>query len=44
MVRQEQQTDPYVEKLFMMKLYRNDQASLDKLGYKRNCAEDTTAN
>lgn len=44
MVRQDQQVDPYLEKLFLHKLYRNDQFSLDKLGYKRNCAEDMTAN
>ena len=44
MVRQEQQTDPYLEKLFLEKLYRGDQASLDKLGMKKNCAEDMTAN
>ena len=28
----------------MTKLYRDDQASLDKLGLKKNCAEDLTAN
>ena len=44
MVRQEQQTDPYLEKLFLQKLYRGDQRTLDKLGFKRNCAEDLTAN
>lgn len=44
MVRQEQVADPYVEKLFQQKLYRGDQAALDKLGLKKNCAEDMTAN
>ena len=44
MVKQEQQADPYLEKLFLSKLYRGDQASLDKLGLKKNCAEDLTAN
>ena len=28
----------------MEKLYRGDQRSLDKLGFKKNCAEDLTAN
>ena len=44
MVRQEQQQDPYLEKLFLQKLYRGDQAALDRLGLKKNCAEDLTAN
>lgn len=44
MVKQEQQADPYLDKLFLQKLYRGDQASLDKLGLKKNCAEDMTAN
>ena len=44
MTREEQQADPYLEKLFLQKLYRGDQASLDKLGLKKNCAEDKTAN
>lgn len=44
MVRQEQQQDPYLEKLFLQKLYRGDQAALDKLGLKKNSAEDLTAN
>lgn len=44
MVRNEDKTDPYLEKLFLQKLYRGDQVSLDKLGLKRNCAEDFTAN
>ena len=34
----------YLEKLFLAKLYRDDQKSLDKLGLKQNCAEDKTAN
>jgi hypothetical protein len=33
-----------LEKINLQKLFRADQASLDKLGYKLNCAEDTTAN
>lgn len=44
MVRNEDKTDPYLEKLFLQKLYRGDQVSLDKLGLKRNSAEDFTAN
>ena len=44
MLRKEQQMDMYIEKLFLQKFYRDDQASLDKLGFKKNCAEDKTAN
>jgi ribosome assembly protein 1 len=44
MLRKEQQMDMYIEKLFLAKLYRDDQVSLDKLGFKKNCAEDKTAN
>ena len=36
--------DMYIEKIFLKKLYRDDQTALDKLGYKKNCAEDVTAN
>jgi len=36
--------DMYIEKIFLMKIYRGDQKELDKIGFKKNCAEDFTAN
>ena len=36
--------DMYIEKIFLMKIYRGDQKALDKIGFKKNCAEDLTAN
>ena len=44
MFKKEEKMDMYLEKLFLAKLYRDDQKSLDKLGLKKNCAEDKTAN
>ena len=44
MLKQEQQTDMYIEKIYLQKIYRDNQAALDKIGYKKNCAEDLTAN
>lgn len=34
----------YIEKIYLQKIYRDNQAALDKIGYKKNCAEDLTAN
>lgn len=43
-LKKEQQMDMYIEKIFLLKIYRNDQKALDKIGFKKNCAEDLTAN
>lgn len=43
-LRKEQGTDMYIEKIVLNKIYRDDQKSLDKMGLKKNCAEDLTAN
>ena len=34
----------YIEKIVTQKIYCDDQKALDKMGLKKNCAEDTTAN
>ena len=44
MFKKEEKMDMYLEKLFLAKLYRDDQKSLDRLGLKQNCAEDKTSN
>ena len=43
-MKKEQGTDMYIEKIVTQKIYRDDQKALDKMGLKKNCAEDTTAN
>lgn len=43
-LKKEQAMDMYIEKIFLMKIYRGDQKALDKIGFKKNCAEDLTAN
>lgn len=36
--------DMYIEKIYLQRQYRDDQQTLDKVGLKRNTAEDLTAN
>lgn len=43
-LRKEMKPDMYIEKILLMKFYRNKQKSLEEIGYEKQCAKDTTAN